>query len=358
MLGLSNRFSLITQSLLLSAVLGAMLSGCSDAPSEQAITVKPTYVMTYAIKHDANQSLELTGTVKARKEIPVAFQVNGRIAVRAVEAGQLVKKGDVLYRLDPKDLTEALRVAEAGQAAAKASLDTASAELNRTQELIKKRFISEQASEQAQLKFNEAKANLDKANAQQQQAAHALSYAVIRASAAGIITDISAEPGQVVSAGQRLAALATIQNLEIEVQLPEQITPPTAGFVKVSANKIPLKLRSAAGSADSASLTRQARYQVVENSESLRLGQVLPVSLPLLSGSSDVQVPIAALDERGTKAQIWHIVDGKAQSAPVQVVAMDGDVATVKTDLANGTPVIALGTHLLTAGMAVQELKP
>lgn len=358
MLDLSNRISLIAKSLLLSVGFAAVLTGCNDASSEQTLLVKPTYVMTYAIHHDANQSLELTGTVKARNEIPVAFQVNGRIAARKVEAGQLVKKGEVLYQLDPKDLTEALRVAEAGQTAAKASFDTATAELNRTKELIKKRFISEQASEQAQLKFNEAKANLDKANAQQQQAAHALSYAVIRASAAGIITDVSAEPGQVVSAGQRLAALATIQKLEIEVQLPEQITPPSAGFVQVAANKIALKLRSAAGSADSASLTRQARYQVVEETKALRLGQVLPVSLPLLSGNTDVQVPIAALDERGAQPQIWHIVDGKAQPVAVAVVAMNGDFATVKTDLANGTPVIALGTHLLTAGMAVQELKP
>jgi RND family efflux transporter MFP subunit len=358
MLGLSNRFSLITKSLLLSALIGPWLSGCSDATSDQGVTVKPQLVLTYPIKHDATAQLELTGTVKARKEIPIAFQVSGRIAERKVEAGQLVKKGEELYRLDPKDLTEALRVAQAGQAAAKASLDTATAELNRTQELIKKRFISEQASEQAQLKFNEAKANLDKANAQQQQAAHALSYAVIRASAAGIITDISAEPGQVVSAGQRLAALATIQAIEIEVQLPEQITPPAEGFGQVANSQIVLKLRSAAGSADSASLTRQARYQVLENNSALRLGQVLPVTLPLNSGNNDVLVPIAALDERGKNPQIWHIVDGKAQSAAVQIKAMNGDFATISTELPNGTPVIALGTHLLATGMAVEELKP
>jgi len=358
MLGLSNRFSLITKTLLLSACLSPWLSGCSDASTEHANAAKPKLVLTHAIKHDSNQQLELTGTVKARKEIPVAFQVSGRIAERNVEAGQLVKKGEVLYRLDPKDLTEALRVAQAGQAAAKASLDTATAELNRTQELIKKRFISEQASEQAQLKFNEAKANLDKANAQQQQAEHALSYAVIRASAAGIITDISAEPGQVVSAGQRLAALATIQTLEIEVQLPEQIAPPATGYVKAASGQISLKLRSAAGSADSASLTRQARYQVLENNSALRLGQVLPVSLPLTTGNNDVQVPIAALDERGNSPQIWHIVAGKAQPAAVQIIAMNGDFATISTELPNGTPVIALGTHLLSAGMAVEELKP
>ena len=358
MLGLSNRFSLISKSLLLSALIGPWLSGCSDASSDQQVTAKPQLVLTYPIKHDATEQLELTGTVKARKEIPVAFQVNGRIAERKVEAGQLVKKGEELYRLDPKDLTEALRVAQAGQAAAKASLDTATAELNRTQELIKKRFISEQASEQAQLKFNEAKANLDKANAQQQQAEHALSYAVIRASAAGIITDISAEPGQVVSAGQRLAALATIQNLEIEVQLPEQITPPAEGFGQVANSKITLKLRSAAGSADSASLTRQARYQVLENNSALRLGQVLPVTLPLTTGNNDVLVPIAALDERGKNPQIWHIVNGKAQPAAVQIKAMNGDFATIGTELPNGTAVIALGTHLLSAGMAVEELKP
>lgn len=354
MFGLSHHCSLITSSLLVSL----LLVGCSKPVAPTSDQTPPKWVRSHTIQHQGTQQLTLTGTVKARNEIPVAFQVSGRIAQRLVEAGQRVDQGDVLYRLDPKDLSEALRVVEATQAAASASLQTATSELQRTQELIKKRFISEQASEQAQLKFNEAKANLDKANAQQQQAKHALSYAVIRASSAGIITDINAEPGQVVSAGQRLAALATVQTLEIEVQLPEQITPPATASIQDGPTTISLALRSAAGSADAASLTRQARYSVGASTNTLRLGQVLPVVLPLTGETTDVQVPIGALDERGTSPQIWQIKDGKAAPVAVTVIAMNGDSATIRTDLSNGTAIIALGTHLLEPGMAVQELKP
>lgn len=356
----SPQFSRPVQLLLLCFFSGATLIGCSKADSAAEV-VKPTLVMTQAITQQQQSKLELTGVVKARVEIPVAFQVGGRIAKRLVEAGQLVKKGQVLYRLDPKDLTEALKVAEAGQAAAQASLDTASAELKRAQELLKKGFISAQGSEQAQLKFNEAKANLAKAKAQQQQAKHALSYAVLKASVDGVITEIYAEPGQVVSQGQRLAALATVQELEVEIQLPEQLPPPARASITLPTGDIALSLRSAAGSADATSLTRQSRYQIAAPATAkqlLRLGQVLPVKLELTSQVGEIQIPIAALDERGQQPQIWQIVQGKAQPVAVEVVSLNSETAVIRTSLAHGTPIIVLGTHLLSAGMAVQELKP
>ena len=365
MLGLFPQFFLpqlsrLPKVLLLSVLGSASLIACAPADKPDASSVKPTLVMTQAISQQQQSELDLTGVVKARAEIPVAFQVSGRIAKRLVEAGQLVKKGQVLYRLDPKDLTEALKVAEAGQAAAQASLDTASAELKRAQELLKKGFISAQGSEQAQLKFNEAKANLAKATAQRQQAQHALSYAVLKASVDGVITEIYAEPGQVVSQGQRLAALATVQELEVEIQLPEQLPPPERASIQLPQGEIALTLRTAAGSADVTSLTRLSRYQITTSATNqlLRLGQVLSVKLHLATQAGEVQIPIAALDERGKQPQVWQVLAGKAQPVAVEVLALNTETAVVKTSLPHGTPIIVLGTHLLSAGMAVQELKP
>jgi RND family efflux transporter MFP subunit len=334
------------------------LTGCSDPASANHATEQPRAVLTQSLQQAGQAQLVLTGVVKARNEVPVAFQVSGRIAERLVEAGQRVEQGQLLYKLDPKDLAESVRVAKAAQAAAKASLDTVQAEKNRTAQLIKQRFVSEQSREQVELRYNEAKANLDRANAQLQQAEHGLNYANLTAGSAGIITDISAEPGQVVSAGQRLAALASAQQSEIEVQLPEQITPPTQGTVQFGTEKLTLTLRSAAGSADSTSLTRQARYSLSSQPAELALGRVLQVQLQLPVHAQQAEVPLGALDERGASPQLWVVVDGKAQPSAVTVLALDGEFATVQTSLPAGSRIITLGTHLLSSGMPVRELQP
>ncbi len=347
-----------TLPLLCLVSLPLWLSGCTDPAEATGNTTRPRAVLTQPLQHSQPQQLVLTGVVKARNEVPVAFQVSGRIAERLVEAGQQVQQGQLLFKLDPKDLAESVRVAKAAQAAATASLSTVQAEKNRTAQLIKQRFVSEQTREQVELRFNEAKANLDRANAQLQQAEHGLTYANLTAGNAGIITDISAEPGQVVSAGQRLAALATAQQSEIEVQLPEQISPPPTGTAQFGGQALTLTLRSAAGSADSASMTRQARYSFSTQPDTLALGRVLQVALLLPTPNSDVQVPLGALDERGAQPQLWHIVAGKAQPTPVTVKTLDGEFATVQTTLPANSRIITLGTHLLETGMAVQELQP
>lgn len=347
-----------TLPLLIFVSLPLWLSGCTDSANAIANTAKPRAVLTQPIQPAGQQQLVLTGVVKARNEVPVAFQVSGRIAQRLVEAGQRVEQGQLLFQLDPKDLAESVRVAKAAQAAAKASLETVQAEKHRTAQLIKQRFVSEQSREQVELRYNEAKANLDRANAQLQQAEHGLTYANLTAGHAGIITDISAEPGQVVSAGQRLAALASAQEAEIEVQLPEQVTPPAQGIVQFGNEALTLTLRSAAGSADSASLTRQARYRLSHQPAELALGRVLSVQLQLPVSTQQVQVPLGALDERGAQPQLWQVVAGKAQPAAVTVLKLDGEFATVQTNLPAGTKIITLGTHLLSSGMPVRELQP
>ncbi len=337
--------------------LPVLLSACSE-PAPQSTQAAARVVLTAGLQAIDQSELTLTGVVRARNEVPVAFQVSGRIAERLVEAGQTVKQGQVLYRLDPKDLAESVRVAKATQAAARASLQTVQAEKRRTEQLIKQRFVSEQAKEQVELRFNEAKANLDRANAQLQQAEHGLTYAELTASNDGIITDISGEPGQVVAAGQRLGALATAQQSEIEVQLPEHIQPPQSGTAQFGDQSLQLQLRSAAGSADSASLTRQARYSLHTQPAELALGRVLAVQLQLPASDNRVRVPLAALDERGQQAQLWTVTDGKAVPHAVTVLAMTAEFATVRTALPVDSRIITLGTHLLEPGMAVRELQP
>ena len=104
-----------TLALLALVSLPLWLSGCSDPAAANNNAEKPRAVLTQALQQAGQQQLVLTGVVKARNEVPVAFQVSGRIAERLVEAGQLeVLRGELA---DRSQRVEAL-VSERGDRAA------------------------------------------------------------------------------------------------------------------------------------------------------------------------------------------------------------------------------------------------
>ena len=342
--------------LLLAALL---VASCSDQADKPAAANKPIpWVKTAAVQPDSGATLNLSGTVRARFETPIAFQINGRIAVRAVDAGQRVKPDQVLFELDARDLEQSLKAAQAEQAAAQASANTAQSDLRRNRELLADNFISKQGFERVELTAKEAQTRTEAAQVRVKQAQNALDYAVLRADSAGILIDVTAEPGMVVSAGQPVATLAKDGEREIEVFLPDGMTPPKLGSISLKGgDRIPLMLRESAGAAEASSRTIRARYQLPGIlPEPLQLGSIVRIDL-MRSGQDGglVTVPIGALDERGDGPRVWQVIQGRAQPVPVKVISVSADTARIQAKLMPGSQVISLGTHLLTPGMAVRE---
>jgi len=100
---------------------------------------------------DGRSVLELSGTVRARFETPVAFQLDGRIETRHINAGQHVAKGQVLFELDTRDLKQSIHATKAEHAAAQAALATATADVGRDRKLLIENFISRQSLERTEL---------------------------------------------------------------------------------------------------------------------------------------------------------------------------------------------------------------
>lgn len=309
------------------------------------------------------QSIGVSGTVRAHIETPLAFQVGGRIARRIVAAGQQVRAGAQLLQLDPRDLDEALRAAEAEHAAAQTALATADADLQRARSLAAQAFVSAQVVERAELQRREALARRDAAAARLAQARNARAYAILTAPADGVILDVSGEPGQVVAAGQPVATLAYAGAREVEVFFAEGVTPPARGVALLAdGRELPLVLREVAAAVEPLGRTRRARYRVAQGGDALLLGTVVRTRFAAVPGAANASgvfaLPIAALDERGRQPQVWRIRAGKVDPLPVQVLAVDDARAFVTGALAATDRIVALGTHLLQPGMAVRELTP
>jgi RND family efflux transporter MFP subunit len=295
----------------------------------------------------------------------LAFQVGGRILARRIDAGQAVSAGQVLFTLDPVDLDQTVRTAQADLAAAEAALATAQADLGRARKLQERQFVSNQAVERANLAAREAQSRRDAAAARLAQARNARGYAALRSPAAGVLMDVSGEPGQVVAAGQTVAVLAQAGEREIEVFFPDGVMPPRAGeAISPDGQTHPLRLREAAPVVDALGRTRRARYTAPQLPPSLALGSIVRTrfagidTAPGAAGqTADApwRVPIGALDERGQGPRVWRVREGRLEPVPVRVLALDDRHATVAGDLHANEHVVALGTHLLKEGMAVRE---
>lgn len=326
-----------------------------EAPPQE----RPVVVRTAMVRAADPVPLVLSGTVQARYESPLAFQVGGRIVARLVDAGATVRAGQALARLDPKDVLAQFEAAQAAVRAAQAQWRLAQNELARTERLAAQRFVGEQALDRARTQLEAARSQLEAAQAQERQARHALEYTELRAPADGVLVEWSAEPGQVVAAGQPVALLAQKGEREVEVALPERFgrqPPPRGEALLPDGSAVPLELREVSGAADAVSRTFRARYRLLAT-EPPPLGSVVQVRLPL-PPVEGWEVPVGAIDERGGGARVWRVRQGRLEAVPVDVLALENATARVRGPLEAGDRVVAFGTHVLREGMRVEERAP
>ncbi|MDO6680666.1 MULTISPECIES: efflux RND transporter periplasmic adaptor subunit [Oceanospirillaceae] len=337
-----------------------VLSGCSQSTEStvEAASDAARWVKIENLVEATKPGHELTGTVKARHEVELAFQVGGKVDQRLVDAGQSVKKGEVLFTLDLRDLRESVVTARANLRAAEATLKLAEKDLERDYQLVDQGYTSRQEYERALLTQEETQARRDVAEAQLSQALNMLEYGVLRAESDGIILDVFIEPGEVVSVGRPVAKLAKSGEREVEVDYPSGAYPPEQGGLLHDGEAIALTRREMAGAADPESRTWKTRYTIDQPLSDLRYGQLVRTRFLVSNDSIPLyKMAISALDERGETPFIWTIVDGEAVPLNVDIQRIDKDHAWVTgSTLEEGLIVISSGTHLLKPGMAVQSL--
>ena len=306
------------------------------------------------------QPLRLIGEVVPRETVPIAFQIDGQIAERYVESGNPVIAGAVMFRLDDRDLREAVSAADAEVAAAEIGLDVTVAERERDAELLEQNFISRQALERSTLGVREARTRLDSARAALTRARNALDYASLVAPVDGLLLTVHAEVGQVVDAGEPLGVLASAGAQDVDVLIPTVRATPQAGIIRLdNGEEWPVRFRRQDGTADTATRQWPTRY-TIDADVRLPFGELVEVILQGVPPAPDtLQVPVSVIDERGAGAQVWAVDAGVATPRAVQIVAIRGDAAVIRSaDIAVDDTVIDGGTHLLLPGMAVRIVSP
>jgi RND family efflux transporter MFP subunit len=175
--------------------------------------------------HEVTKSYieEAVGSLKAASRTAVSAKVLATILEITVTAGDQVQAGDVLIRLDSKELETRVRQAEQSLAAAVAGRKEAEQDFNRLKPLYEKRVISKAEFDQATAKLEVAQAGESRAEQAVSEAKAFLSYATIQAPKAGRIVDRLAEEGDTARPGEPLLVLYDATSLRLEAPVQENL---------------------------------------------------------------------------------------------------------------------------------------
>lgn len=338
-----------------------LLSSCRDAGVEDPRDAPLTVAVTVAAP--ATETIRsFTGTIVARVQSTVGFRVNGKITERLVDIGQRVRKGQVMMKLDPVDLDLAAAANAANVAALRAILVQAEADERRMAELLKTGAVSVQNYDAAKAAFERSQAQLAAAEAQAEVSANQKNYTLLRADSDGVILDTSAEPGQVVEAGQPVLRLAHDGPREAAVDLPEDVRPAIGSAASAvlygSDHELEASLRQLSEAADPRSRTFEARYVLPEQSANVPVGSTVMIRLRLDHGlpPGSVTVPAASIYDRGNGPGVWILNGNNTVSYRTVRIGRLGQerITLAEGGVTQGERVIALGAHLLHEGQQVQ----
>lgn len=217
------------------------LAGCGQDASEK------TQISSIAVERgDVAAAVTAGGTLQALVTVQVGSQVSGRIASLEADYNSIVKKGQVVARIDPQQLQAAVRRTEANVAAAtgnvaksKATLADAERQLRRARELLPQGYVSQAeidslatAVEQAQAEVAAQQGALAQARAAYSEAQVNLDYTVIRSPTDGMVVTRSVDVGQTVAASLQAPVLFTIAQDLKKMQVHTSVAESDVGQLK------------------------------------------------------------------------------------------------------------------------------
>jgi RND family efflux transporter MFP subunit len=317
------------------------LAGCNSKlePGQSAAKgqAMPASAATLTLMPQSVQNISRwQGTVQSRQMVKLAAKVSARIVEIKVHPGDKLKKGDVIAKLDDRELRAASDAAHAAQLAAQAQAQNAQAEQKRIVDLYDKQAATRQSYDAvvAQAKAAQALANQAASQARQTQvmAAENILYAPFD----GVVAERLLEPGDMASANQAIISFHKPDDLRLQAAVSEQCTP----FLK---QEMPVQIvieaiqQTLTGHIDEISpeIDAKTRSQLIKvmlpKVNGLQPGQFGWLQLSCQPEAAALLIPLSAIVHygqlqavrvlEGERLHIRHIRTGKQYAEQVQVLS-------------------------------------
>ena len=349
----------------LGLALVLVLAACAEEPAApKDEVVRPVKMMTVGVDR-GGEPIELPGTVHAARETDLAFEVAGRITEFLIEEGDVVAKGQVLARLDPRDY--------------QASVDRATAERNASRADYQRYVEARKANAVTAQDVDVAKRNLEVAEADLATAKKSLEETVLKAPFAGRVAQKIATDFANVQAKEAVVMLNDESSYEVRINVSErdwaqgsravdldeitELLQPRIKLAALPGQVFPGRAKSYANTADPVTRTYEATFFLNPPEDSgVSPGMTATVSVnpPRLNqnNSDSLRVPPAAVfaDSEG-RTNVWQVAaDGQVTRQLVEVGELVNGELEVVAGLEAGTRIAISGVRTLADGMRVREL--
>lgn len=325
------------------AALLALAGAAGAAPA--APVVVPTVEVAPA---GAAAAFELDGSLQALRQATLGAQVGGSVVALLVKAGDSVKAGQPLVRIDERDSAAGLLRGDAGVAQAEAEFRNAETAARRTRELRAQGFVSPAALDVAETQLKAAQAGLQQAQAARAQAALAKSFATVTAPFDARVQATHVEAGDLATPGRALVTVFAPGALRAVVQLPASRSAAARGASGVQVQLpdgrwVVPTAKTELPSADAVSQTVEWRLDLPRDAVAgLAPGQNVRARFTgAANASTRPSVPASAVLVRGELTAVYVLQNHRFVLKPVRLGASLGDRVEVLAGLKAGERVAA-----------------
>ena len=354
-----------------------LLSAVRPAPAALAQAAPPATPVSVATveQHDTAIWNDFSGRVEAVGRVEIRPRVAGAIIEAHFREGALVKKGDLLFIIDPAPYIASVKQSEAAVAAANARLVLAAREQNRGKSLVNTSDLAVRDLDSRVNEFNAAQANLDSMQAALDLSRLNLAWTQVRAPIDGRVGKIEVTAGNLVPAGSSapvLTTLVSVNPIYASFEADEQSVAravaslPKGADMVADLDKIPVQMETLTG----ANLT--GKLQLIDNLVDTRSGTVrvraafdnadgrlMPGQFARLRLGQDGMAPTIAIAEQaiGTDQDRRFVMvvgaDNKATYRNIQIGGMTGGLRIVTAGLQPGDHIVVNGLQRIRPGSLV-----
>ncbi len=211
-----KKYSLIT-----GLFIAFVLAGCDARKAEKKADAPIEIPVTSLEPVDTILSQFYVADIQATRNVEIRCRVQGYLDKIFVDEGQEVKKGQLLFQINPQEFRIALQKAASGVASAQAQARVAEVELERIRAMVAKKVIAASEVQLAEARLNVAKAETDNMRAVEAEAQAKLSYTAIHAPFDGIIDRIPMKSGSLLTDGSLLTTISDDKDVYVYFNVSE-----------------------------------------------------------------------------------------------------------------------------------------
>jgi RND family efflux transporter MFP subunit len=367
-----------------SIFLVFLLTACGKEKNSVVVeTIRPVKFGKVIMSGDA-LSETFSGSAQSSKESKVSFKVSGTLTRLNVKVGDVVRKGQLLAKVDQTDYSVQYQQSVANNKTSETQIQSAKSQLinsratyQRIEKLYENNSVSISEFEQAKsgLELAEAayNASIAQANASEKQvesAQNQVRYSNLTAPFSGVITAVMVEENELVGSGTPIATISTMNNPEISVGIPEVFISKVKKDQSVDIVFSSMSNQTFSGKVYEVSFsslggsTYPVTVRIDKPTQEIRPGMVADVHFSFSNGKDEVQkmvAPTAAVGEDSNGHFVFGLIEEGSNYLVKKKKVQIGDLTRagfeIKSGLANGELVATAGLNTLLDGMKVRLLE-